>query len=83
MSTTMDTRFARIKAIVCEHLEIAPDAMTDTSLFIEDHDADSLALIDVLAAIEKEFDIVIDQADLTRMVDLTTVYQVVSESAGW
>jgi acyl carrier protein len=83
MSTTTDTRYARIKDIVCEHLEIAPGDMTGTSLFIEDHDADSLGLIDVLAAIEKEFDIVIDQADLTRMVDLSTVHQVVSEAAGW
>ncbi|MEO3871991.1 acyl carrier protein [Nonomuraea sp. B12E4] len=83
MSTTVDTRFARIKDIVCEHLEVAPGTMTDTSLFIEDHDADSLGLIDVVAAIEKEFDILIDQSDLARMVNLTTVYQVVSESDGW
>jgi acyl carrier protein len=71
----------KIKEIVCEILEIELDEVTPVSLFKEDHDADSLRSIEILAALEKEFRVVIDQAELTRMVNLEGVYQVVGEAA--
>ncbi|GAA3858545.1 acyl carrier protein [Streptomyces sedi] len=82
-ATTRDERLATIKEIVCDILEIEEDEVTETSLFKEDHDADSLRAIEILAALEKEFGVVIDQAELPRMTNLKGVYAVVSESAGW
>ncbi|SOD62578.1 acyl carrier protein [Streptomyces zhaozhouensis] len=82
-ATTRDERLATIKEIVCDILEIEEDEVTETSLFKEDHDADSLRAIEILAALEKEFGVVIDQAELPRMTNLQGVYAVVSESAGW
>jgi len=70
------------KEIVCEILEIEPDEVTDTSLFKEEHQADSLRAIEILAALEREFRITIDQSELARMVNLVGVYEVVTESAG-
>ncbi|WP_229845025.1 acyl carrier protein [Streptomyces cinnamoneus] len=74
---------SKISEIICDILEIEEDEVTETSLFKEDHDADSLRAIEILAALEKEFGIVIDQSELSRMVHLKGVYEVVSESAGW
>ncbi|MFD3470475.1 acyl carrier protein [Streptomyces sp. NPDC058682] len=78
-----DERLVAIKAIVCDILEIEEDEVSEVSLFKEDHDADSLRAIEILAALEKEFGIVINQTELPRMVNLKGVYEVVSEPAGW
>ncbi|SDG50875.1 acyl carrier protein [Lentzea fradiae] len=82
-TTVSPERAARIKTVVCEILEIGEDEVTETSLFIEDHEADSLRAIEILASLEKEFGVVIDQAELPRMVNLRGVHQVTAESAGW
>jgi acyl carrier protein len=76
-----ETQKAQIKEIVSEILEIDPAEMTDTSLFKEDHDADSLGAIEILSSLERTFGVEIDQAELTRMVNLEGVIAVVSEAA--
>ncbi|MFI9388701.1 acyl carrier protein [Kutzneria sp. NPDC052558] len=83
MTATTDERTAKIKEIVCEILEIEEDEITDTSLFIEDHEADSLRAIEILASLEKAFGIVIEQSELPRMANLNGVYEVTAEAAGW
>lgn len=71
----------RIVKLVAEILEIDSDQMTDTSLFKEDHEADSLRAIEILASLEREFRIEIDQADLAKMVNLQGIYDVVADSS--
>ncbi|QQQ79057.1 acyl carrier protein [Saccharothrix sp. 6-C] len=71
---------AKIKEIVSEILEIDAGEMTGTSLFKEDHDADSLGAIEILSALERTFGVEIDQAELTRMVNLEGVIAVVAEA---
>lgn len=83
MTVVNDQDRRRIKEIVVDILELDEDELTDTSLFIEDHDADSLRAIEILASLEREFKIVIDQTELVRMVNLDGVYEVVSKSEGW
>lgn len=83
MTAIVEERQEIIKEIVTDILEIDPDEVTETSLFKEEHDADSLRAIEILAALEKEFDVVINQSQLARMVNLQGVYEVVSEAAGW
>ncbi|WP_406200616.1 acyl carrier protein [Kitasatospora sp. NBC_01560] len=82
-TATRDERLETIKDIVCDILEIEEDEVTEVSLFKEDHDADSLRAIEILAALEKKFGVVINQSELPRMVNLKGVYEVVSEPAGW
>jgi acyl carrier protein len=82
MNTIIEERMETIKGIVCEILEIEPDEMTPVSLFREDHDADSLRSIEILAALEKEFSTEIDQLELEYMVNLMGVYAVVDRAAG-
>lgn len=74
-------RKAEIKDILCDILEIEPEEMTDTSLFKEDHDADSLRAIEILAALEKNFGVEIPQSELGRLVSLEAVVAIVAEKA--
>lgn len=80
MTSIVESRKQEIRRIVCETLEIDPDALTETSSFRDDHDADSLRAIEIVAALEEELGIKIDQSELVRMVDLAGVYAVVSEA---
>lgn len=83
MTAVVTERLETIKDIVCDILEIDPDEVTNTSLFADDHGADSLRAIEILASLEKQFSVVIDQSELPRMVNLEGVYTVVAEAAGW
>ena len=83
MTMSMDERSGKIKEIVCNILELDEDEVTDTSLFQEEHGADSLRAIEILASVEKEFNIVIDQDKLSQLVNLKGVYDVVADAAGW
>ncbi|WP_443044990.1 acyl carrier protein [Streptomyces sp. Go40/10] len=79
--SSIQERRAEIKEIVCDILEIDPDDVKDSSLFKEEYGADSLRSIEVLAALEKNFGVEIDQAELARMVNLEGVYSVVEDAA--
>ncbi|MFD3515522.1 acyl carrier protein [Streptomyces sp. NPDC058657] len=78
-----EARRNRITEIVCDRLELEPEDLGEGDLFVEEHGADSLALIGVLAALEKEFRVTIDQNEMPRMTCLRGVRQVLAETAGW
>jgi acyl carrier protein len=82
MTEIVDERIQTIKEIVCDILEIEPGEVTDTSLFKEDHGADSLRAIEIVAALEKRYSVVIDQGDLPRLINIRGVYDVVAEATG-
>ncbi|MBN6545436.1 acyl carrier protein, partial [Actinacidiphila bryophytorum] len=69
----------RIKRLVSDVLEVESDEMTDTSRFVEDHDADSMRLIEILSSLELNLKVTIPQSELPRMVNLSGVYDVVGE----
>jgi acyl carrier protein len=83
MSNQNQEKMGSIKEIVCDILELEEDEVTDYSMFKEDHNADSLRAIEILATLEKMYQIKIPQAELPKMVNLTGVYSVVAEHAGW
>lgn len=79
-TTVEEERREQIKDLVCDILEIDPDEVTPQSRFKEDHGADSLRAIEILASLERTFQVTIDQAELSRMVNLEGVYAVVAEA---
>ncbi|MCC5603261.1 acyl carrier protein [Nostoc favosum] len=81
--TIIEERKNTIKNIVADILEIELEEMTETSRFQEDHNADSLRAIEILASLEKEFQIEIPQSELVKMNNLSGVYEVVKQNAGW
>jgi len=70
-----------IKAIICDVLELEPEELSETSLFVEDHGADSLRAIEILAELERALGVTLAQEELGRMTTLQNVYQVVGEAA--
>ncbi|GAA1978457.1 acyl carrier protein [Amycolatopsis minnesotensis] len=83
MTLALTERMDRIREIVAEHLELEVTDLDDDSNFIDVYSADSLALMDVLAALEREWGIEIDQSQFARIVDVRSAYEVVAESASW
>lgn len=63
--------------IIAQELELEPSEFTLTGHFVDDYDADSLALIAVVARIEKEVGIVIPKTELTKMVNLEAVFDLI------
>lgn len=51
----MATVFERVRAIVCEQLGVDEDQVTPTTSFVEDLNADSLDLVELIMALEEEF----------------------------
>ncbi|MCW7944036.1 polyketide-8 synthase acyl carrier protein [Streptomyces hygroscopicus] len=80
VSTTTDERYAKVREIICDVLEIEEDEIEPEALFVENYGADSLQAIEILSSLEKSFGIVIDQSELARMVNLEAVNDVVTEA---
>lgn len=73
----------RIRQMAAQHLEVNLADLTVSSHFVDDCGADSLSLIDLLAAVEREYNVVIDQSRLEHMVSVNAVYEVLADVAGW
>jgi acyl carrier protein len=71
-----------LREMIAEVLEIEPEEITDTSLFVEDHEADSLRAIEILARIEKKYKVEIPQEKLADMVNLRAVCDTLAEYTG-
>jgi acyl carrier protein len=83
MDVAKQGRYEAIRDIVVEVLEIDAGELTESSLFREDHEADSLRAIEIMSRLEKEFDIEIPQNELAKMTNLHNVYEVVRGCADW
>ena len=83
MTITQQQHLDEIREIAAEVLEIEPEEIRETSSFAEEHEADSLRAIEILARIEKKYGVEIPQSDLPKMVNLRAVYDVVAQYAGW
>ncbi len=84
MSTaTKQEQLDEIREIVAEVLELEPEEISETSHFIGEHEADSLRAIEILARLEKKYKVEIPQSELPKMINLTEVYNVLAEHAGW
>ena len=60
--------FDRVKKVVVEKLEVSEDEITLEARFIDDLGADSLDMVDLVMAIEAEFDIEIPDEDTEKIV---------------
>jgi acyl carrier protein len=83
LATTLEENKEQIRTLVGRVLQIDPAELTEEGLFREDHHADSLQTLGILAALEDEFDLRISQSEIIRIVNLVGVYAVVAEAAGW
>ena len=54
MSTTAEIS-EKVKELIVKQLAVAPDQVTDDARFVEDLNADSLDIVELIMALEEEF----------------------------
>ncbi len=59
--------FERIKNLIVEELAVDPDEVTVEASFIDDLGADSLDVVELVMALEEEFDIEIPDEDAEKI----------------
>ena len=46
---------AKVKEIICQQLEVSPEQLRPEASFVDDLKADSLAVVELVLALEQEF----------------------------
>ena len=63
----------KVKGIIVEQLGVAENSVTLEASFIDDLGADSLDIVELVMALEEEFDIEIPDADAEKVVTVGDV----------
>ena len=71
--------FEKLKELICQYVEVAPEDITRESRFIEDLGFNSYDVVSMLGDAEAEFDIEIDQ---DAIADLRTVGEILDYFGG-
>ena len=72
--------FEKVKAIIVEQLQVAENTVNEEASFIDDLGADSLDLVELIMALEEEFDIEIPDADAEKVVTVGDVVEYIKEN---
>jgi acyl carrier protein len=62
-----DTIEAKVKEIICQQLEVSPEQLRPEASFVDDLKADSLAVVEIVLALEQEFKLEIPEEDTERI----------------
>ena len=72
--------FEKVKAIIVEQLGVTETTVTMEASFIDDLGADSLDIVELIMALEEEFDIEIPDADAEKVVTVGDVVDYIKEN---
>ena len=72
--------FEKVKAIIINQLGVADTAVTMEASFIDDLGADSLDIVELVMALEEEFDIEIPDNDAEKVVSVADVVEYIKEN---
>jgi acyl carrier protein len=78
-----DENLRKVRTIVEQELDLEDENITESASFVDDYDADSMSLIQVLARIERELGVKVPPDEYEEMRSLGAVYEVVARHAGW
>ena len=67
--------YDKVKEIIVEQLGVAETAITPDASFIDDLGADSLDIVELIMALEEEFDLEIPDADAEKVVTVNDVVE--------
>lgn len=72
--------FEKVKGIIVDQLQVSEASVTLEASFIDDLGADSLDLVELIMALEEEFDIEIPDADAEKVATVNDVVEYIKEN---
>lgn len=73
-----DANFERFKKCAVEVLAVEDERITMDASFADDLDADSLDLVELVMALEEEFDVSVDEEELEGIETIGKAYELIS-----
>ena len=73
-----DESFEKFKECAVEVLQVPADKITRDARFSEDLDADSLDLVELVMALEEEFDVSVEETELEEIETVGQAYDLIS-----
>lgn len=72
--------FEKVKKIIVEQLGVAETSVTMEASFIDDLGADSLDIVELIMALEEEFDLEIPDSDAEKVVTVGDVVEYIKDN---
>ena len=76
---TDGTTYDRLKKIIVEQLGVDEEEVTPTASFVEDLNADSLDLVELIMSLEEEFGMEISDEDAERIQKVSDAVEYIEE----
>jgi acyl carrier protein len=73
------TTYERLKKIIVEQLGVDEEEVTPTASFVEDLNADSLDLVELIMSLEEEFGMEISDEDAERIQKVSDAVEYIEE----
>jgi acyl carrier protein len=73
-----DATFEKFKQTTAEVLQVEPDKVTMDARFGDDLDADSLDLVELVMALEENFDVTVEESELEGVETVKQAYDLVT-----
>ncbi len=73
------TTFERLKKLIVEQLGVDEEEVTPTASFVEDLNADSLDLVELIMSLEEEFGMEISDEDAERIQKVSDAVEFIEE----
>ena len=72
--------FEKVKNVIIEQLGVAENNITMEASFIDDLGADSLDIVELIMALEEEFDLEIPDSDAEKVVTVGDVVEYIKDN---
>lgn len=73
--------FDKVKAIIVDQLGVEEDQVTPDASFIEDLGADSLDIVELIMALEEEFDIEVPDEDAEKLLTVRDAVDYIKDNS--
>jgi acyl carrier protein len=77
-----DAIFEKVKSIIVDQLGVEADEVTEDASFVDDLGADSLDIVELIMALEEEFDLEIPDEDAEKISTVGEAVEYIREKSG-
>lgn len=77
-----DSIEAKVKELICQQLEVSEDQLKPEASFTDDLKADSLAVVELVLALEQEFDMEIPDEETEKIKTVKDAINYIKTHAG-